>query len=256
MKTNLTKDVFLILIIFSIVFLKCSTATTPTYLNYFVIWNVGQGQWITQITPDKCLHFDVGGEFKTFQRLKPYFIHYCSQISNEIYLTHWDYDHILNLPQLVRHSSKVCWQIKPLIGSQKKMSQKILNLKITNCNQMPAFDEIWHPQQFKNTNDASIVFRHKNILISGDSPRTQEKIWSQRMNLEKIRILMLGHHGSKTSTSQELLNSLPNLKMTVASARYQKYKHPHFKNVELLKKNKLPLLKTEDWGNLWFELTE
>lgn len=244
----------MLILVFKIVFFKCSLALAPIYLNYLVVWNIGQGQWLTHISTDKCLHFDVGGEFKTFNRIRSNFIQFCSQKVNEIYLTHWDYDHILNLPQLVRHSSKVCWQIKPLIGLQKKMSQKILSLNISGCKNKPEADEIWHPQEFKNTNDASVVFSHKNILISGDSPQSQEKIWSSQMNLQKIRVLLLGHHGSKTSTSRELLSSLPNLKMSVASARYQKYKHPHFKNVELLKQKKIPLLKTEDWGNLWFSV--
>lgn len=244
----------MLILVFKIVFFKCSLALSPVYLNYFVVWNIGQGQWLTHITTDRCLHFDVGGEFKTFNRIRSYFIQFCSQKSNEIYLTHWDYDHILNLPQLVRHSSKVCWQVKPLIGLQKKMSQKILDLNISSCKNKPEANEIWHPKEFKNTNDASIVFSHKNVLISGDSPQSQEKIWSSQMNLQNIRVLLLGHHGSKTSTSRELLSALPSLKMTIASARYQKYKHPHFKNVELLKKKNIPLLKTEDWGNLWFSV--
>lgn len=242
-----------LIVIYIIVFFKCSLATAPYYLNYFVIWNVGQGQWLTYISNDKCQHFDVGGEFKTFSKVRPYFIQFCSQKLNEIFLTHWDYDHILNLPQLVRHSSKVCWQIKPLIGVQKKMSQKILKLGIANCEKKPEIEELWHPQNFKNTNDASIVFSHKNILISGDSPKSQELLWASQMNLQQIQVLLLGHHGSKTSTSQELLNALPRLKMAVASARYQKYKHPHEKNVALLKLRRIPLLKTEDWGHIWLQ---
>ncbi len=240
-------------VIYLIIFFKCSLALTPAHINYFVAWNIGQGQWLTYISNDKCQHIDVGGEFKSFNKVRSHFVHFCSQKLNEIYLTHWDYDHILNLPQLVRHSANVCWQIKPLIGAQKKMSQKILSLNIKSCSQVHQLDEFWHPQNFKNTNDASIVFRHKNILISGDSPKTQELLWARQMNLQHIKVLLLGHHGSKTSTSEELLRQLPNLKMSIASARYQKYKHPHFKVVERLKKNNIPILKTEDWGHIWLQ---
>jgi competence protein ComEC len=224
----------------------------PPYLNYFVVWNIGQGQWVTYISSDKCQHFDVGGEFKTFTKIRPHFIKFCSQKLNELFLTHWDYDHILNLPQLVRHSSKVCWQVKPLIGAQKKMSQKMFNLNIASCKTLHPLDEIWHPHNFKNTNDASIVFSYKNFLISGDSPKAQEFLWTKQMNLQHIQVFLLVHHGSKTSTSAKLLTALPNLKMAVVSARYQKYKHPHHTNVTLLKQKRIPLLKTEDWGNLWF----
>jgi competence protein ComEC len=212
--------IYLILITcFSIVFFKTSVANAPVFISYFVVWNVGQGQWLTQISPDKCQHFDVGGEIKTFNRIKPYFISLCSQKLNEIFLTHWDYDHVLNLPQLVRYSAKTCWQIKPLIGVQKKMSQKILSLNIPSCANKSDIEQIWHPQNFKNTNDASIVFGHKNILISGDSPMSQEKIWSTQMNLQSTKVLILGHHGSKTSTSEQLLEKLPHLKMSLVSTK-------------------------------------
>ena len=129
-KGLLLKTNWFAIISFNILFFKCSLAMTPPHLNYFVVWNIGQGQWVTHISNDTCKHFDVGGEFNTFSKVRPYFIQYCSQKLNELFLTHWDYDHILNLPQLVRHSPKVCWQTKPLIGAQKKMSQKILNLNI------------------------------------------------------------------------------------------------------------------------------
>lgn len=31
--------------------------------RYLVIWNIGQGQWVTAINETICFHFDMGGEF-------------------------------------------------------------------------------------------------------------------------------------------------------------------------------------------------
>jgi hypothetical protein len=57
-------------LIFFIVFLKLNFAATPTSLNIWVVGNVGQGQWVTHIIPDECIHYDAGGEFGSFYSVK------------------------------------------------------------------------------------------------------------------------------------------------------------------------------------------
>lgn len=69
-------------------------------------------------------------------------------------------------------------------------------------------------------------------------------------DLKSVRVLALGHHGSRTSTSKDLLKELPNLKLAIASARKRRYGHPHRETVEALGKFKVPILSTEDWGNI------
>jgi competence protein ComEC len=72
--------------------------------------------------------------------------------------------------------------------------------------------------------------------------------------LSGSRILVLGHHGSRTSTSSLLLDHLPRLTAAVSSARFRKYGHPHARVRRDLAKRHIPLLRTEEWGNLHFEL--
>lgn len=91
------------------------------------------------------------------------------------------------------------------------------------------------------------------MLLTGDSTKIQEKIWPKKLFIS-YNYLTLGHHGSRTSTSAELLNSLKNLKQAIVQARYKKYKPSHYSVVYRLKDYKVPLLKTEDWGNILLEL--
>lgn len=102
----------------------------------------------------------------------------------------------------------------------------------------------------KNQSSLVVYSIKHQVLIPGDSPKSEEKKWNSE--IYSSRILILGHHGSKTSTSKMLLDSLKNLKMAVASARFNRYKHPSLETVIKLKKRKTPLLKTEQWGNLIF----
>ncbi|WP_413584632.1 ComEC/Rec2 family competence protein [Bdellovibrio sp. HCB274] len=104
-----------------------------------------------------------------------------------------------------------------------------------------------------DTNAASQVVAFKRFLFPGDSPIKAESLWQGLPWVTNARVLVLGHHGSRTSTSEELLDHLPVLKMAIASARWERYKHPHAEVIYRLKKRQIPLLKTEDWGNIWFE---
>lgn len=244
--------------IFLILTFKFKYAETPTYINTWVVWNVGQGAWVTHIEPGECRHYDVGGEFGSFRTIKKTLIFHCGYKVNRLNLSHWDYDHFLNIPSLAKSVPRLCWEYIPTFFRNKKSAEKVLNLNIPNCsikdNLKDSFLKLWVPSTAKDTNGSSTIFFEENVLMTGDSPIQQEKIWVREIeDLAFTRILILGHHGSRTSTGRDLLSHLPNLKFVVASARYAKYKHPHQDTLSRLSKFKIPVLKTEDWGNIWFE---
>ena len=240
-------------ILFFILFFNSSLIKNKDLVNYWVIWNVGQGQWITHIISDKCLHYDVGGESGSFQNIRRKLIAACAEKENLIFLSHWDYDHYINIPSLVNSLKSVCWQSRPPLSDKQNISiKKILNLRINYCVDQYLGANYWIPASGKNTNQKSFIYLDEGVLLPGDSPQATEKIWAKKFfPIYTTEILILGHHGSRTSTSLLLLNKLPRLKLTIASARHGRYGHPHKETLTRLKKNKTPVLKTEDWGSIW-----
>ena len=240
------------LLIFLIVFFKIKSAEAPAHLDMWVNWNIGQGQWLTHITNETCRHFDVGGEFGTFKRLKKSLIFYCGKKRNELILSHWDLDHFFNIPSLAKSFPGVCWLHKPEFAAEKPQAQKIIALKLSPCpGESPSF---WQPARAETTNDSSAVFMEQEVLIPGDSPIQQEKLWAYQVpGITSTRVLILGHHGSRTSTGRDLLSQLPHLKYAISSARYARYHHPHPDTLGRLQAFHIPVLKTEDWGNIWFQ---
>jgi competence protein ComEC len=127
------------------------------------------------------------------------------------------------------------------------------------------------PGRRKSANDWSRVFtvtyhdqsqpnRSTRVVVPGDSPIKEERQWLHGLGAfapgvrAAADFLILGHHGSRTSTGLDLLKSLPRLRGAIASARRARYGHPH-REVELrLRKFRVPLLKIEDWNNIWIEL--
>ena len=107
----------------------------------------------------------------------------------------------------------------------------------------------------KNPNELSKVFTwNKKVLLPGDSLAKNELYWSKKLAKMKIEVLILGHHGSATSTSNRLLKKLPLLRLAIASARKNRFGHPHPDVYNRLTRKGVPLISTEKWGNIIIEL--
>ncbi len=225
--------------------------------SFWIVWNVGQGQWSSLVTKNTCDHFDMGGEKNPLKLVKKL----CENKINRIYLSHWDWDHLSFALKAKFILKNTCLRLPPLGVSSSRKMQILKTYSACSANQMEDFPlkeltRFTAADLSRKTNDLShVLLVSENFLIPGDSTAQQEKIWSHNENMQKAKFLLLGHHGSRTSTSEELLLQLPHLKTAIASARFAKYGHPHLEVVQRLKRHHVVLLKTEDWGNLWFELS-
>lgn len=240
-------------ILFFIITLSATLTHHQKAGAFFVIWNVGQGQWATAITNQHCLHFDIGGEFFPLKKVKER----CDQKENFIFLSHWDWDHIGGLQKLKKQkwADDFCIAILPQGPSSKRKMNLVHSFKKCPHQRWQNLLATWSPPIGGSSNELSHVIFFQGVLLPGDSPLRQEKIWSLQRWVHKTKILLLGHHGSKTSTSDELIRKTPQLKLTISSARWARYKHPHSSIEIRLRKAQVPLLRTEDWGNIWLEQT-
>lgn len=241
-----------LLLFFTLLFFPIPLISDET--EWLAVWNVGQGQWVTYKTNSKCLHIDMGGEKIPNSKL----LSQCSKKENYLYITHYDWDHINLINKIQFIFSKICLNTMKINKITKR--KEFLLKKIKPC--LKSFQEI-HEIFFKydrkipiNSNDQSRVFTLQNkFLVPGDSTKKMEKIWIKRISpFNHLSHLVLGHHGSQTSTSKALVTKLQNLKQAIVSARFQRYGHPHKSVTDRLKKNGISLIKTEDWGHLVFKL--
>ncbi|OQW53475.1 MAG: hypothetical protein A4S09_07700 [Proteobacteria bacterium SG_bin7] len=216
----------------------------------FIIWNVGQGLWTTGTGASKCFHFDAGGEKKYFFLIFPKLKKLCSG-KNFFSFSHWDLDH---LSFVGRMSGKLnsCLLNSPG-GKTRSIFKKrwLENLKPCVAKHViPEVIEIGSGKSNRTSNEASRVYIYnKKFLLPGDSPLKSEKIWSYSVPWS-INFLVLGHHGSRTSTGADLLKKIPMAKMAVASSDSKRYGHPHFEVRKKLKKHGIALLETQFWGNI------
>ena len=106
----------------------------------------------------------------------------------------------------------------------------------------------------KNLNRTSIVinliFGNRSFLLTGDADKSTERELVRQGHLAKIDVLKIGHHGSKTSTSEELLsNTMPEVAV-IQVGRNNSYGHPAEEVLEKLKKFGIKILRTDIDGDI------
>ena len=230
----------------------------PTLLKHdhrdqLIVWNVGQGQFVTAVTQDFCFHFDMGGEKFYWSKIREL----CSQKQNLAYFSHWDWDHISFTKQAAKHFPNFC--VAAIPGGQPKNSARLKifePLKRCSDSSHSVRELKFQVGHSASSNENSRVFVFGDfILIPGDSGGREEKSWSRHLK-SKIKLLLLGHHGSRTSTSRALASRLPHLEMAIATARRARYGHPHREVTRRVQNLGASVLKTEDWGNIRIELSD
>lgn len=112
--------------------------------------------------------------------------------------------------------------------------------------------------KFKETNEGSIVGRlvygNESFLLTGDSPiKIEQHLISAYGKKLKANVLKLGHHGSRTSSSESYLGFVSPEYAIISAGCKNPYGHPHKEVLALLEKFKIPRLATCDSGTILFE---
>lgn len=109
-----------------------------------------------------------------------------------------------------------------------------------------------------DTNDASIVtklvYGSTTVMLTGDSPSKIEKqlIVSDGKNLQST-ILKVGHHGSKTSTSEVFVENVDPQYAIISAGKDNRYGHPNEQVLDILDKYKSEILQTAVEGTIIFQ---
>ena len=235
-------------------------AAPRPYEYSLVIWNVGQGAWSTFSTPRACWHFDMGGERADWAAVEAE----CLGKQNRVSFSHWDLDHVAFAAAAARRLPGLCIAHRPGGDAPNPRKARLL-AGLPDCvgDADLAVRELTRDADVrargarsKAANETSRVFLVAGFAIApGDSPRAQETIWSERLSArDRPKALLLGHHGSRTSTGAALLRRTgASLEMAIASARKSRYGHPHAQVAAALKAKGIALIRTEIWGHVRIE---
>lgn len=186
------------------------------------ILDVGQGLALMVRTDNHVLMYDTGNAFgqrfnMADQVIIPYFRHEGIERINRLVLSHADNDHIGSAKYLLK-------TYRPdhiLSGEVKRLKQK-QNIVADRCISGQQWS--WDGVEFKvlspslerlqklpsNSNNLScvILVRAANgysALLTGDVEKEVEQELLQYSDINGVDLLVVGHHGSKTSSSKEFV---------------------------------------------------
>jgi competence protein ComEC len=105
------------------------------------------------------------------------------------------------------------------------------------------------------TNEASVIVKvtygSTSFLLTGDSPSEVEQFLVKTYGAQlQSDVLKLGHHGSKTSSSSEFLETVKPSFAIVSAGLGNKYGHPHEEVIERVEEVRAQILETSQLGTI------
>ncbi|EKD57173.1 MAG: hypothetical protein ACD_57C00389G0003 [uncultured bacterium] len=92
-------------------------------------------------------------------------------------------------------------------------------------------------------------FDEFDILLTGDIGAAVERQLASKADLSGIEVLKVAHHGSKHSTSEELLQAVRPKVATIGVGKNQ-WGHPATEVLERLKQFQIPVFRTDLDGEI------
>ena len=230
--------------------------------DYVEFIDVGQGDSTLLSINNKNYLIDTGGNRNKsiyYYNLKPVLKKNGVRKIDYLILTHGDYDHMGEAINLVNSFKveKVIFNCGEYNYLEKELI-KVLNKKhikyyacINKLNDLYFFQT----REYSNENDNSnVIYTEINtykFMFMGDAGVEKEKDILNKYNISDVDVLKVGHHGSKTSSSEDFINEM-NPKYGVISVGKNKYGHPNTEVLNNLSNSKI--YRTDIDGSIMFKI--
>lgn len=246
--------------------------------DYLIMLDIGQGDSILLHSKNKNVLIDTGGNMtyndenwkkrqNNYSIVENITIPYLKKSGikklDYLILTHGDYDHLGEAKQLIKrfqidriliNEGNINYLEKDIVDNFNNVEKassnyyfEVGNLKFLSLN-----------NDLKEENDSSLIFYvesiNSKILLMGDASIKSEENILNKYNLKKIDILKVGHHGSRTSSSEKFLKKIkPDLAL-ISAGKDNKFNHPHQEILQRFNKLKIDYLVTSIVGSIKINL--
>ena len=236
-------------------------------VNFF---DVGQGEAIFIETPSRHQILIDGGPSSLILEKLAESLPFWDRTIDLIILTHPEHDHLAGLIEVLKRYKveNILWtgvlrdtaEYKEWVklikdeGAKIKIAQasQRINLSTYEVNR---YIDILYPfenlegQEFKNSNNTSIVAKlnlgENSFLFTGDAYKSVEKKLIDKETDLASDVLKVGHHGSKTSNSEEFIEKVSPEIAVISVGKDNPYHHPHQETLDTLEKYGIKILRTD-----------
>lgn len=236
-----------------------------------LVFDVGNADSFLIKTPqNKHILIDTGklpyrGKSQTEMIINEYFKDEAIRKLDFLILTHFDIDHAGGAYDIAKNfyvahaiiehgeiKNKASENFLKLACEKKIPVQKAENNKLI-------FDEngvkitTYYDKNSENQNDNSVVvlleYKGEKVLFMGDMSAVAYRQISHL--IPQVDIVKIGHHGALGSTDDFMLDKLKPQKIIISTGTNH-YGHPHRKTLEVIRKHKIPIFSTKEFGAIKF----
>ena len=238
------------------------------YVYYF---DVGQGDSSLIISPKTkdITMIDTGGltnetNYYTIKNVIRFMHSINIKRIDNLLISHGDYDHIGNASYLVDNFKikNVYFNYDDYDELENALKLKLEQKKINYYKGLKSLKTPYYTFSFldndtyDNENDNSLVTYFKYLdytfLYMGDASSVRESDILKKYNLGNITFLKVGHHGSKTSSSKNFIESIKPLNAIISVGKNNRYGHPNKKVLNTLGNSKI--YRTDQDGSIMVKI--
>ena len=246
----------------------------PGGVAQFHFIDVGQGDAELIMVGDKNILIDTGDRGGKDALVKYLKDHNVTEIEYFI-VTHPDADHFASAAYVLDN-----YTVKNVIMSNAEKTTQMFETfiatleKHTEINVINAHDEIGTKydvnglelkilaplsESYTDTNDYSVVvmarYGNKKFLLTGDAEKKSEAEMVEIYSASDLKcdVLKVGHHGSRTSTSDAFLRMANPTYAVISCGKDNKFDHPHTETLNRLNDAGITIYRTDELGSIVLE---
>ena len=230
------------------------------------VLDVGQGQCILLQSNGRTFLVDCGGDTDTRAAdlaAETLLSQGVSRLDGVI-VTHYDRDHAGGVGHLLSRvpadavflpdspdEDGILDTILPFCGGTEVFVKEDLLLRWDDTN-VTVFAPILSTSD--NERGLCVLFRDENcdILVTGDLSSLGEKLLLMEKDIPEVTCLVVGHHGSKSSTSEALLEATTPEYAFISVGEDNDYGHPHADVIKRLEAFGCVIYRTDQHGTILF----
>lgn len=238
-----------------------------------VFFDVGQGDSIYIESPTgKQVLIDGGPDGTVLRRLAGE-MGYWDRSLDVVIATHEDKDHVGGLPDVFEYygvgtfvrtenegtslEAQVINELSNREGAEIVYARRGMQFDLGSSMTLTVLFPDRDPSMLES-NTSSIIVRltygETEFLLTGDAPdEIEEHLVVLNSEILESDVLKLGHHGSRTSSSELFLRAVKPEYAIVSSGRDNRYGHPHKEVVDRLISSDITILNTAVEGSIVFE---
>jgi competence protein ComEC len=237
-------------------------AAYPIFDNnlYFSVADAGQGLFATVKYKDYYFIIDCGSSNRGFGEYTavPYIVKHGVGNIDCIFISHWDQDHCSGLVDILNNTN-----VKNIFSSVENEefidAMPVEKGGVINVDENLKIHVLWPEEDYyaskKNNSSLVLLFNYMNmnILLPGDIERDVERLILE--DIEKATILVVPHHGSSTSSTEEFVKK-SGTEIAVISYGKNNYGIPDPDVVKRYESSGSKVLSTFDHGEINFVLKD